>query len=92
MLLHEKKQTLHSILNRTAAANQKCKKKKCSRVHTVIAGLRLLAKVGKMGSPNQATEFHRGARIETSDSTSVGTKDTWHDKAVVDLQMLPITQ
>jgi hypothetical protein len=27
MLLHEKKQTLHSILNRTAAANQKCKKK-----------------------------------------------------------------
>jgi hypothetical protein len=61
-------------------------------VHTVVAGLRLLAKAGKMGSPNQATEFHQGARIETSDSTSVGTKDTWHDEAVVDLQMLPITQ
>jgi hypothetical protein len=68
------------------------RKKKCGLVHTVVAGLRLMAKAGKMGSPNQATEFHQGARIETSDSTSVGTKDTWHDEAVVDLLMLPITQ
>jgi hypothetical protein len=40
-------------------------------VHTVIAGLRLLAKAGKMGSPNQATEFHQLIRKEHDETKTV---------------------